>query len=905
MSGRFSVTNLFGEIQKSVTSALAPLVNEIWNRIKEYIVPVIKILALLKQFYDAFRDEIKWLAREIQRIVNTLGKGLDSLRIYIEKTIRNYITQIQKRLNKIPSDIDKGTKALLKPVQKDITGRISEARKVIDKAGRTVDTVNKGVIKAGKDITGLPAKISKETGTVITREFPKALRSSKAVVTEVIDASVRINPYLKVMKEGADATITVLKPIAKNPSNLTKIISKAPGILDDSGKLLGTLLRGSRTAIRSLPIVGAFLEAMDWEYFKNEFKMLARDQDKMWADVKWTQDNTRNLQQSLNNARTEIRRLETKLDRLLGISPSSNSSGNGGGVTQAQINQITNAVSNAVNSSNSAQTATLQNAIRGTGSNGTGNNAAIDYNRISQLMNNAVSNNAGGTATKQDVQGLNATINSLKTLIPNEANLVSRINAHTTATNNSPQQIDLKPVEAQLRAVNQSITGVNSTVQATQTAINNLPSRINVNTVTPVELRATQTAITNEIKALPRTPNPTNYATTADINGLINRINNINYNPTIRVNPTPVTVNPTPVSVTIPPSLPTDYLRIKTDTREVVQSELAKLPRNTTDPKAAEAADFSKKTFDLLGGNALLNGLPTNTIENQITTAGTQQYSGGNPLVKSIPELLTAVAAPAFMRAGLHRLPATLPGSVSNPQAAPTVISDNVALQKHYHGLIDERLGSPVPIKVKSVDGSITTIAARNVNEGLDTITAQNIQQGEELAAVQQAVIKLAADQAAMSQIMLVDHDILESLRDFCGYRYTEEKRSKPLEFGLGKESLLDFLNPSNLHYVGSKFAGKTDLTEMLQKLYLETGKISASTFSRFDPADPNAKLPIERTSPTDKNEDDNEWLRFVKLVNENPSALRTDIDVQAVIKRYTNNDVKPIDTTAVQLPQG
>ncbi len=905
MAGRFSVTNLFGEIQKQIAANLAPLVGMIWNRIKDYLIPITKILVLVKQFYDTFKSEIKWLAREIERILRVLAKGLDSLRIYIERTIRNYINQIQKRLNKIPSDIDKGTKALLKPVQKEITGRISDTRKLIDKAGRTVDTVNKNVTKTGKDILALPGKVAKDTGAALSKEMPKAIKGSQRVIVEVIDSAVRVNPYLKVMKEAGDATITVIKPIAKNPSNLTKIISKAPSVLDDVGKVLGLFVRGTKTVTKGIPIIGGFLEAMDWEYFKNEFEISKRDQAKMWSDVKWTQDNTRNLQQGLNNARTEIRRLESKIDRLLGISPNSGSIGNSGGVTQAQINSIINGVSRAVENSNNSQTSQLTRAINSATSGPNGANGAIDYNRISQLMNNAVASNSTVTATKQDIQGLNTTINSLRTLIPSESNLVRQINAHTTATAQAPQQIDLRPVEAQLRAVNQSITGVNSTVQATQTAINNLPRAISLNTVTPNDLRASQIAIVNEIKSLPRTPNPTNYATTADINALFNRINSIDYNPVIRVNSPSVTVNPTPVTVNVPESVRPDYARIKADTTQVVQTELAKLPSPTADPKAAEAADFSKKTFDLLGGNALLNGIPTNTMENQITNAGTQQYNGDNPIVKSIPELLTAVAAPAFMRAGLHRLPATLPSSVSNPNAAPTVISDNVALQKHYHSLIDERIGAPVPIKIKSIDGEITTIAARNINEGLDTITAQNIQQAEELAVVQQAVMKLAADQAAMGQILLVDHDILESLRDFCGYRYEETKRTKPLEFGLGKESLLDFLNPSNLNYVGSKFAGKTDLTEMLQKLYLETGKISASTFTRFDPADPNAKLPMERTSNGNKNEDDDEWLKFVKLVNENPSALRTDIDVQAVIKRYTNNDVKPIDTTAVQLPQG
>lgn len=905
MAGRFSVNNLFKGIRQAVDNSLKFLEQQIWNRVKPYLLPVLKILSIVTQILTVFKQEIKQIARFIQRLPGEIIKQTGKIINPLAKQIQRLPKDFQDRLFKFSRNIDSTFRKVLSPFQKAVTKEVQKASNNIVKFGRTVEKAGKDVSKVAKDVTELPKKVGNVASKAIADEAPKIINKGKTTLLGIVDDAIKKNTIVKAAVKTFTVADDVLKPLAKNTKGLAAILKTAPGLMDDLAKFIKPFVKRGATAVKAIPIIGDFLVALDWEYFKGEFKQLFKQVDIIDNKVDELHKEMIKSRMSDKADKARILNIEKLLLQMNGLSGGSGGSASLGGFTQAQINAIAQATANAVRATGTVSPTAIAQAVTAQLLPQIPKPQPVNYAEIQRLMVNAVAPLNRPVQAQVDLSPVLNSINSLKPLFPNSVQLGRDISTQVSQSVTQSQQGSFSSITNQLTSVSQLLQTVNNTSNNTNTVVNKINNTTVSTGVTLSQLQGTEQRLTNEIRKTASTPIDTSQLATAkDAQTIATLIRNLNVNPRVTVNPTPVTVNPTPVTVFVPQSLINQINSINPTVQNTIRNEIARIPQAQPDPNAKLAADRSLDIFNMMGGNELKNGLPWNP-ETMIKGMGEQVYNGAQPLVKTLPAAMALVAAPLFMRGGLHKFPASLPSDLNNPNAAPTTVNHAVGLQQAYHGLIDQRLGAPSVIKVTGADGQITESRSRSINESLDTVTGQLVQQDTEMEILQQTVAKLAAETMAISQMVLVDHDILESLRDFCGYRYTETKRTKPTEISLGKESLLDWFKQSNLHYVGTKFDGKMDLTEMLQKLFLEIGKVSNSNFQRFDPNDSNQKIIGQNFSNPKGEDDDDEWKKFVKFVKETPSAVKSPTDPTPKLERYTNNDTTTIDVSGVTLPQG
>lgn len=905
MAGRFSVNNLFKGIRQAIDNSLKFLEQQIWNRVKPYLLPVLKILSIVTQILTVFKQEIKQIARFIQRLPGEIIKQTGKIINPLAKQIQRLPKDFQDRLFKFSRNIDSTFRKVLSPFQKAVTKEVQKASNNIVKFGRTIDKASKDVGKVASDVKNLPKKVATEASKEIGKQLPGIVKNGRTALLEFVETAIKSNPKLKASIEVLKLADEVIKPLSKNTSGLAKILKTAPSLMDDVARVLGPFAKGGKVAFKALPIVGEFVQALDWEYFKGEFRRLFRQVNDLDAQVDALYQQMIKSRISDKADKERIINIERLLLKMNGVStPGGNPTGSSS-LSQLDINRITSAVKSVIPASGTASPQAIAQAVSATLAPQLSKPVAIDY----QQVRNAVAQGMSGNLDKATFASGNAAvlqaINGLKPLFPSSATLARDISKNVSQSVTQSQQNNFTGITNQLTSVTQLLNTINNSNSNISNTVNKISNTTVNNGITLSQLQGTEQRLTNEVRKAASTPiDVSQLATQRSVQTLSQQIASLNINPRVTVNPTPVTVNPTPVNVTVPQTLINQINSINPTVRNTIQQEIARIPKQQADPKVAETLEKTKDVYQLLGGDQLKNGLTWNP-ETMIKGIGEQVYQGSQPLVNNVPMAMALVAAPLFMRGGLHKFPASVPSDLNNPNAAPTVVNHAVGLQQAYHGLIDQRLGAPSPIKVTGADGQTTVSRSRSINESLDTVTGQLIQNDTELEILQQTVTKLAAETMAIAQMVLVDHDILESLRDFCGYRYTEQKRVKPTEISLGKESLLDWFTQSQLHYVGTKFDGKMDLTEMLQKLFLEIGKVSNSHFARFDPADPNQKIVGQNFSKPKGEDDDEDWKQFIKFVKETPVTVKNPTDPTPKIERYTNNDTATIDVSGVTLPQG
>lgn len=905
MAGRFSVSNLFKGINDSVQRALRPIVLDIYNRVKPFLVPVLRILALVQQLVTTFRREISQLAKFIQRTATNITRDVSRSVNNLGKDIRKLPRDFNDRLFRFGRNIDSNFRKTLSPFQKAVTSEVQKASNNVVKFGRTIDKAGKDVTKLAKDVKNIPKNAASQVVKSIGDDAPKIINKGKTSLLGIIDDAIKRNSIVKTVTKTISEADTVIKPLAKNSRSLTAILSRAPGLMDDLAKFLKPVAKGSSTALKAVPILGDFWQALDWEYFKREFNKLFRQVNALEKQINELYNQNLKSRSTEIATRDRIINIERMLSRLTGTPIGSGGNASTSGLTPAQINAIANAVAIAVSSKGLVNPQQIAQAVSTSLSPQLQRIQPVNYQEIQRLMLQAVAPLNRPVTANVDLSPVLQAVNGLKPLFPNTVQLGRDISTQVSQSVTQAQNNSFSNITNQITSVSNLLQTVNQTSNNTNKVVNNISNTTTNNGVTLSQLLQTENKVISEVrkaaidtqKAMPTIISNAKLATAFDAQTIASLVRNLNVSPRI-------TVNPTPVTVSVPQTLINQINSINPQLRTTVQQELAKLPKPQPDPRISTLMNQNTTIYNLLGGNELRNGIQWDP-ELMIKGIGEQIYNGSKPLVNNLPMAMALVAAPLFMRGGLHKFPASIPSDLNNPNANPTVVNHAVGLQQAYHGLIDQRLGSPVDIKVKGVDGQITASRSRSINESLDTITAQNIQADTEMEILQQTVAKLAAETMAIAQMVLVDHDILESLRDFCGYRYTEEKRVKPTELSLGKESLLDWFKQSNLHYIGTKFDGKMDLTEMLQRLFLEIGKVSNSTFQRFDPNDSNQKIVGQNFSNPKGEDDDNDWLQFVKFVKETPGAVQSPTDPKPNLERYTNNDTTAINVTGTTLPQG
>lgn len=884
---RFSVTNMFNGVNEAARKAMAPIALEIFRRLEE----------TRKGFVRAIQNPI---VRPIGRILYTTG--------LIYRDFKSEIRTIARTLSRFPGALQNYLKrefsAYRRAVAGDIKGLLKPAFGDVFKIKKSLGDHIKAVATFIKDATN-PKKFTDRLNTTLLelvrkpgkKNFPSGFIDLGIAETVKFVKKTPVGGAIVKYKAPIVETITV---VAKNADSVGRGVKQLPKILGFLEPFLKASGKGGKSLFKALPIVGEFWQAIDQELINGEIKAIQ-------AQVKENTKRSSELYQLTLTQRAsvvEMRKQLTRMEQRMG------GGGNNASVlTQTDLNRISQTVNTAVK--NASSSGVNQNALASQISQQVTSSLrnvpqGATPAQVQQAVNSAVAGIPSKTATLVQQRDVTPQLARIEAKIPTATQVSAETLTRLQPLLAKPVNVDFSPIAAQITQIN---SGVGALGRNQNTIFNQ--------TTQLLETQRQSLATINQINAKPAPQLDLSPAISEYQRGTqLLRSQIIDNHAVTRQHVTTEVAKAKPALVDVPAvarAVANESGRVNNQaianmTATALKPELERVKAVADTKQLERKLDAQKEKVDdsykLLGGDALKNGLRVEG-EKSILQYGTQMFGAAAPVVASLPAMMLASQAPAFFRNGLHRLPANLPVDAQDASKGTVQVTDKLGHSQQLWKLADQKTGSPSTISLRNADGQITKMRSRNVHESLDTITAQNMATDSELEVLQQAVIKLAAETVKVNMIVLQNNDVLDSIRDFLGFRYTETKKRVPTELSLGKQGLLDWLKGSTLHYVGSKMDQRMDLSEMMQKQFLETGKISSSFFQRFDPSKPDQKIVGENFSKPATKGDDDEWKKFVKFVKETPAAVKDKVDPTPDIKRYTNNDTVNIDVAGTTLPTG
>jgi hypothetical protein len=885
--GMFSVDNLFEGIKKAVSDQFKFL--EYWYiKLPQQIVGqiqkalgdplsklLLQILSITIQITQAFKTEIRQLSNFIEKVPGTIAGRIEK---YVASSLRTTEKNVQKLL-KPALDAASTTKKQIEALRK-LEGDIRNPQKLVKIIQQPFNDVLKNITKTVSN--GSPVKNLIDAG----------IKEGNKVLTK--------NPLIKTAIRFQTPAVEVMSIVLRKPSVVTETIGFMPKLIRFFEPFVGPAGKSLKALGKAVPIIGEFQQAIDQQFLENEIKDQRKQLTRMEATLNTMQSQI--LAKNLAEAKDRERTAELYNAYKQGKLGSGNSVGR---ISEEDYRKLETIVRNATQSQSPINPQAIATAV------------------VSRLdprlpVNPATSAQVNQVLTlAQQSFGKMVSVEQLQTKLALEQQKVAN-SLPTVAAIRAGVKSDLIPLLQEKQVTPKEY--FDNAFKVLDTKVNDIRNGVvfgngkvleGVAGIQSMTVRLALTATQGQLETVNKGISKT----------LIDR--SIFIDQVVRDEHKETRKQIERSANTVVSSLPKTSTLAKDTASEVskalggsfsnlnsgiTSAVLASGDAANSARQAKDAALESKQkiddTYKMVGGDTLKNGIPVNQ-ENKLKEIGDAAFSGGSTLLNTLPGVIAAYQAVSHYRGGLHRLPASLPGSVSDPNTPPVAVTDKLQHDQQLFKLTDEKLGASSPIKTRKSDGTFETSQARNISEALDMNTAQSQSIEQELEITQQMVIKLASETLKVNMIVLQNHSLLEALREFCGFRYSEVKATVPTEVSLGKEGLLDFLTGNTLHYVKTKMDSKFDLTQMLQKQFLETGKISSSFFRRFDPADPNAKVIGEDFSKPNSKEDDDEWKKFVKFLKETPTAVSDDVQPKPTIERYTNNDTTPIDVSGVTLPQG
>lgn len=393
----------------------------------------------------------------------------------------------------------------------------------------------------------------------------------------------------------------------------------------------------------------------------------------------------------------------------------------------------------------------------------------------------------------------------------------------------------------------------------------------------------------------------------SDIDRLVNAMNNR----PITVTTPPPQIDTAAIARDVAARIPQQTVNVNVDTNAIatnvstaIRPTLANIERTVNANNAGINATLNKfdginldvksikrtttDTYGLLGGDALKQGMSLNP-ESWVKTFGSGLYQGGTPQVGNIPEMIGLFTVPLFFRAGFGQLDTTMPNSLSNPAAGNRQVKTLVDVMKGQFDLVDERLGQPVPFKVRGTDGQIVPTTIPTLHEGIEVLTASQIAQQQDNEMLQRTILELAEEIYSIKNTVLRDHDLIKVVVDTLGFKYSEVKRVHPTKLKLGSQTLLDLFTSGQLHYNGYKFDDKLDVQELLKRILMQTQITNVSHFERIDNVN-TFKVMGEQTDFPKKPKKKSEWKQFVNTLTEPPDATKNPNGVTPKIEEYKSN---------------
>jgi hypothetical protein len=901
-------------IQDRVKSTLKPLLDSLKNAVKDGFKQVGKLnneLTKLRTFLvtqlGKNRDAV---VKGVKAPIDALGKLLRTDIAKIPKLIESKVTGIIKAVQKVGTDATKAVQKIPAEVEKgaarsvkEINTNFGNALKRFDKAfvelekktlqplqvlQRKADDAAKAVGKVAQDtVKGVSSKVDEST-RAINKSFGEASKRFDDSVRVVQKQSGQALEELKLLPKKAAAEVSrevqvitkevtkageaTAKTVGKNVDDVGKAVGKMAPYIDDIGKqfpkvashlddILKTLGTVGKTVTSMVPIIEGIAEQINFEEIFQRLERIEERLDKnIWEDI-------------LEN-RVRIITVDKKLDRLLG-SP--------GSATDMRpvilkLDQLLAAAGTPRSGTDNAALAEQLQTIRSELGRMQPTSPSVIAEAVAAKLPKATDNTnavAAAVVAKLPKQDTAALAEAVAAKLPKATDNTNAIATAVKAKlDPSLQAIDGKLPDNGIFRVDQTgivnaVAGKLEPVAAkTDGAIAQLLKE--VRTIPGISKEQTQ-LITAAIAAAKPTI-PKDLATTGGLAQVVNVVNAHTTN-----NAQSVINNVQNIKVTAPPA-----------------------PGVDLSPVTAQLKEISTA----IGVDSLKRATPVNA-EALIKQAGQQQYDQGNIQgVTTLVGMMAAMAAPAFHRGGLHRMGGSFDRSVMNPKAGKVQIDDAMGFQKWQFDQIDERLGMPTAMQMKSAGGQVQTQTYRSMQDAMEEVTAITVTSAQDLEIIERYLVALTQDMQKAMQISLQTRADVDVVIDALGVKTKEVKKSHPTHLklpALGEaSSLTQLFAGGEVHYVAREFADSADMTQRLERISYDT-QISAMS-NKFELDKVMPELPLDKSRAIGKPQNDDLWRTFVSTMEEPPEGYISPGQPIPDIKEIKNGN--PVDVPKPTNPQ-
>lgn len=267
--------------------------------------------------------------------------------------------------------------------------------------------------------------------------------------------------------------------------------------------------------------------------------------------------------------------------------------------------------------------------------------------------------------------------------------------------------------------------------------------------------------------------------------------------------------------------------------------------------------------------------------EDSIKAAGRTVYSTEVPgaiTVRTLSEMLAAVAAPGFHRGGMHRLPAKVPKMITADREDDDQIDilDLLSWHEWEFRQLDAILGQfPIKIDVTDDGDNTSTVEFKNLAEGLAEIAGLLLGTAADADLAANLALRATLEASKAGNAAIIGQDYTKAIAEYLGFKGNEIERKVRSTITPGATAKDELLTESEQKIPGYKWDGTESFSADLRKLLMGVGIIKAALVQAYKPGDKVTGDAIREAEASVDNPNSNaRWAAFL-TARETPPERR------------------------------
>ncbi|HEY9804807.1 MAG TPA: hypothetical protein V6D25_31025, partial [Leptolyngbyaceae cyanobacterium] len=330
------------------------------------------------------------------------------------------------------------------------------------------------------------------------------------------------------------------------------------------------------------------------------------------------------------------------------------------------------------------------------------------------------------------------------------------------------------------------------------------------------------------------------------------------------------------------------------------------------------------RSYRILGGNSWFSG-ETDTVVNfkvnpeaEIKKKVKLSYRESNSpqadittqtvQASNLPDLLYTINAASWRRQGLHKLPVEAPPTMFHPNITRNPVNGEIVGMKDWQPFEYVKIPDLISYdtyqlaQFKSVFGEFPItfdaeieengkivkkqVVVDNIPDALNELMGVGLTLQDDLEVNTQLGVKTATELLACKNSSLITQDICLANMKYLGYQVNRKAKTIPVLFTPGTQNLADFMKESKQNIIGYEHRSG-HLEFRLNTLEVSAG-ITKAALTRY-PTDEIPGSIIGKDALARIKASDEDWLQFLKMMNNPTGDLKIDDTPQPVVEDITN----------------